>query len=80
MKVKLINKPKRGTYESDRFFTYGTEYKVLADYRNRKSGQVIPDNGFVVVDNTGQEQMVFPDEFEIIDDGNTCYTFHEATT
>lgn len=77
MKVKLINKPKRGDY--DKFFTFGNEYKVLADYRKRQSGQVIRDNGFVVVDNTGQEQMVFPDEFKIIDDGNACYTF-EATT
>ncbi len=76
MKVKLINKPKRGDY--DHLFTYGKEYQVIADYRNRKSGQVIRDNGFVVVDNTGQEQMVFPDEFEMIDDGNTCYTFVEV--
>lgn len=77
MKVKLI-KPKRGDY--DNLFTFGKEYQVIADYRNRKSGQAVKDNGLVIFDNTGQEQMVFPDEFKIIDDGNTCYTFHEAIT
>lgn len=78
MKVKLINKPKRGDY--DNLFTYGKEYQVIADYRNRKSGQVVKDDGLVIFDNTGQEQMIFLNEFEMIDDGKTCYTFHEATT
>lgn len=73
MKVKY--NIKRSGYESDKFFTLGTEYKVIADYRQRRSGQQVRDNGFVVVDNSGQQNMLFSDEIELIEDGEECYTF-----
>lgn len=73
MKVKYIVQPTG--YVPDKFFTYGNEYKVLADYRQRQSGQRIPDNGFVVIDNQGTENMLFPNQVEIIEDGEKCFTF-----
>jgi hypothetical protein len=74
MKVKYIVNP-RGKYESDKIFTFDKEYKVLADYRQRQSGQKIADNGFVVIDNQGQKNMLFQNEVEIIEDNEKCYTF-----
>ena len=76
MKVKYNIKPVRGEYEPDKFFTFGNEYKVLADYRNRQSGQKIADNGFVVIDNQGNENMLFLNEVKIIEDGKKCFTFN----
>ena len=75
MKVKYNIKPVRGEYEPDKFFTFGNEYKVMADYRNRRSGQKKADNGFVVTDNQGNKNMIFLNEVEIIEDGEKCFTF-----
>jgi len=76
MKVKYNVKPSIGDYSQDKFFTFGAEYKVLADYRKRQSGQAIRDSGFVVIDNTGQKNMVFPKQVELIEDDEPCYTFN----
>ena len=73
MKVKY--NVKRTGYYQDKNFTFGIEYKVIADYRQRQSGQKVRDNGFVVIDNRGCENMLFPNEVEIIDDGEECFTF-----
>ena len=73
MKVKYIEKTKG--YEPDKFFTFGAEYKVLADYRKRQSGQKIADNGFVVIDNRGCENMLFPNQVEIMEDNEECFVF-----
>lgn len=73
MKVKYIVKPIG--YEPDKNFTFGTEYNVIADYRQRQSGQQIRDNGFVVIDNLGQQNMLFSNEVGIIEDGEKCFTF-----
>lgn len=75
MKVVYTVPPKPGEYEPDKFFTFGTEYHVLADYRQRQSGQKVADNGFVVVDNRGNANMLLPDQVAIIEDGEECYTF-----
>ena len=75
MKVKYIAN-NISKYDLDKFFTLGTEYKVIADYRQRQSGQCVKDNGFVVKDNMGQENMLFSDEVEVIEDGENCYTFN----
>ena len=75
MKVKYITKPKVFEYEENSSFTFQKEYKVLADYRKRQSMQQISDNGFVVIDNRGCENMLFSHEVEIIEDGEECYTF-----
>jgi len=73
MKVKYIVHPTG--YKTDTNFTVGAEYKVLADYRHRKSGQQIADNGFVVIDNQGCENMLFSNQVKIIQDGEKCFTF-----
>lgn len=74
MKVKyIINN--RGDYEIQRKFTFGKEYPVIADYRKRKSGQRFKDNGFVVKDNRGQDNMLFSNEVVIIEDNEPCYIF-----
>lgn len=75
MRVKYIKKTNKTGFYANRFFTCGEEYKVLADYRGRKSGQHIADNGFVVIDNQGNPNMVYPDQVEIIEDKEPCYTF-----
>ena len=75
MKVKYIVKPKVYEYESDKNFTFGAEYKVLADYRNRQSGQQVSDNGFVVIDNQGHENMLFSNQVKVIEDSEKCFTF-----
>jgi hypothetical protein len=74
MKVKYIVN-NRGDYESQRKFTFGKEYQVIADYRKRQSGQIYRDNGFVINDNRGQENMLFYDEVVIIEDGEQCFVF-----
>jgi len=78
MKVKYIVND-RTDYKKRERFTLGKEYKVLADYRNRQSGQKIPDNGFVVIDDKGQNNMVFSNEVQIIEDNEACYTFEYVT-
>lgn len=75
MKVKYMVKHNHGEYEPNNNFTFGTEYKVLADYRERQSGQEIADNGFVVINNRGEHSMLFSNEIKIIEDGKPCYTF-----
>ncbi len=72
MKAKYLVKP---GFSPDKHFTFGREYQVLADYRQRQSGQVVRDNGLVVVDDLGAHNMLFPNQVEIIDDGTPCYTF-----
>ena len=74
MKVKYLIK-NSVEYDCNKLFTFGTEYKVIADYSQRQSGQQIQDNGFVVIDNRGCENMLFSHEVEIIEDGEECYTF-----
>ena len=75
MKVKYNINSVRAEYEPSKIFTFGDGYKVIADYRKRQSGQKIRDNGFVVVDNRGHENMLFSNEVEIIEDGEKCFTF-----
>ena len=67
MKIQYNVKPNRGQYDADRFFTYGKIYDVIADYRKRQSAQVVRDNGFVIIDNLGQNNMLFENEIVIID-------------
>lgn len=59
--AKTIN-----TYESK--FTKGKVYNVLADYRNRKSGQDVYDSGFIIKDDNGDENIVSPYDVKIVDD------------
>lgn len=79
MKIKYIKK--NSMYDdANKFFTTGNEYVVLADYRQRRSGQKIRDNGFVVLDNMGNTNMVFENEVQIIDNDTTnVYTYEKAT-
>ena len=72
MKVKYIEKP---GYYPNKNFTVGTEYKVLADYRERVSGQQVADNGFVVIDNLGCTNMLFSNQVEIIEDSEKYFIF-----
>lgn len=76
MKVIYVVKPKRNEYEGIKSFTFQKEYKVLADYRKRQSGQKIADNGFVVIDDNGIENMLFQDQVKIIEDGGKCFIFN----
>jgi hypothetical protein len=65
MKVKYTKKPKANDFENEKF-TLNKEYNVLADYRNRQSGQVVPDNGLVILADNNQQEMVFlSDGFEV---------------
>ena len=75
MKLKYIINDKR-SYDQEKHFTFNKEYKVIADYRQRQSGQQIRDNGFVVIDDKGQTNMLFQNEVEVIEDGEKCYTFN----
>jgi len=74
MKLKYIVK-NRGELDCDKVFTFGAEYEVLADYRKRRSEQQVQDNGFVVKDDTGSENMLFPHEVKIIEDNEDYYIF-----
>jgi len=67
MKVVYNVKSSRGVYEIDKYFTYGKEYIVKADYRKRNSGQRIQDNGLVIIDNMGQDNMLFMHQIKITD-------------
>jgi hypothetical protein len=55
--------------------TTGEEYHVIADYRQRNSKQVIPDNGLVITNDNNEHTMIFAN-YEITDnnEGNT-YVF-----
>ena len=77
MKVKYMVNNRRQS-ERDRKFTFGKEYQVIADYRNRTSGQSIADNGLVVKDDRGEHNMLFANEVAIIEDNEPCYTFNYA--
>lgn len=66
MKIKYIKKTRINEYTVSKF-TLEKEYEVIADYRNRQSGQTIRDNGFVIHDDCGVIQMVFNDQFQITD-------------
>jgi hypothetical protein len=59
MKIKYIKQQRPNDFTDNIFFTFGKEYEVVADYRNRQSGQQIADNGFVINDDFGRTQMVF---------------------
>ena len=65
MQRKFIKKTHK--INEDNNFTFNKEYEVIADYRKRQSGQKIPDNGFVIIDDFGLTQMVFNDNFIITD-------------
>jgi len=67
MKIMYNVKSTRGQYESEKYFTYGKVYNVLADYRKRNSRQRFRDNGFVIIDNTGQHNMLFMDQVTVTD-------------
>ena len=67
MKVQYIKKYDRSVLENHKNFTTGKVYEVLADYRNRTSGQKINDSGFVVIDDFGQTQMLFENDVLILD-------------
>ena len=74
MKVKyIVNNPEQ--YKRNEKFTFGKEYQVIADYRKRESNQIHRDNGFVVKDNKGQDNMLFSNEVIIIEDNEPCFTF-----
>ena len=75
MKVKYLVNPIIAGYVQNKKFTFGKEYKVIADYRQRQSCQRIKDNGFVVIDDLGQQNMLFPNEVEIVEDEEKCFTF-----
>lgn len=76
MTIKFIKKPKINDFENN-CFTFDKEYFVLADYRNRVSGQCIRDNGLVITNDMKQNQMIFlADGFEIVDsEPNGTYIF-----
>ena len=78
MKVRYNINPVLSGYDPEKFFTFGADYTVLADYRQRHSGQHVRDNGFVVIDDRGQSNMLFPEEVQIIEDGEDCYVFEYA--
>lgn len=65
MKIKYIRKNKISDLECDRKFTENKEYKVLADYRERCSGQKIPDAGLVIINDKNEKVMVFLYDFKI---------------
>ena len=67
MKVQYIKKYDRSVLENNKNFTTGKVYEVLADYRNRTSGQKINDAGFVVTDDFGKTQMLFENDVLIVD-------------
>ena len=67
MKIQYNIRSSRGQYETDKFFTYGKIYNVIADYRKRDSKQTNRDNGFIVIDNLGQNNMLFENEIVIVD-------------
>lgn len=76
MKVLYNVAPTRGEYTADKKFTYGKEYNVLADYRQRNSKQVNRDNGFVIIDDTGESNMLLSNEILITDtDIKNVYVF-----
>ncbi len=76
MKVLYNVKLKRSEYDAGKKFTYGKEYNVLADYRQRYSKQVNRDDGFVVMDDTGESNMLFSNEVLITDpDITNVYVF-----
>ena len=67
MKIRYI---KKNTSDySNKKFTCNKDYEVIADYRKRQSRQAIDDNGFVIKDDSDNIQMVFQDDFIIIDKG-----------
>ena len=67
LEKQYIKKYDRSILENNKNFTTGKVYEVLADYRNRTSGQKINDAGFVVTDNFGQTQMLFENDIFIVD-------------
>ena len=75
MNVKYIKKYKRNECTDGEFFTLEKEYKVLADYRNRASNQVVPDNGFVVIDDLGVQRMVFLNDGFMLSESEVEKTF-----
>lgn len=56
-------------------FTFDKSYNVLADYRKRVSLQHVQDNGFVVINDLGECDMLLPHEIRIVEDYNSCYVF-----
>ena len=76
MTVQFSIKPNANDFHNN-LFTYGKEYEVLADYRNRASMQRFNDSGLVIKDDIGQIQMVFLDSFKIVDNSvNLTYVFN----
>lgn len=76
MKVLYNVRLKRSEYDAGKKFTYGKEYNVLADYRCRDSKQEIQDNGYVVIDDVGEKNMLFSNEVLITDtDISDVYVF-----
>ena len=75
MNVKYIKEYKRNEYTDREFFTLEKEYEVLADYRHRTSKQEIPDNGFVVVDDLGEQRMVFINDGFMLSESEVEKTF-----
>lgn len=76
MIIEYAKKPKINDFEN-KLFTYGKQYEVLADYRNRTPMQRFNDSGLVIKDDTNQIQMVFLDSFNIADDSiGSTYVFN----
>jgi hypothetical protein len=76
MIIEYAKKPKIYDFEN-KLFTYGKQYEVLVDYRNRTSMQKFNDSGLVIKDDTNQVQMVFLDSFKIVDKSrNQTYVFN----
>lgn len=65
MKIKYIGKTKINSYEKEDF-TNCKEYNVLADYRNRASGQKVADNGLVVQNDNNENVMIFLNENKFV--------------
>lgn len=76
MTLRYIVKPKANDFANEEF-TYGKEYKVFADYRERPLYYPrSPDNGFVIENDKKEIVMVFLNDFEIIDsDSEGVYVF-----
>lgn len=67
MKIMYCIKQNRATYESEIKFTFGKTYDVIADYTKRTSGQSIRDNGYVVKNDLGEDNMLFANQITIVD-------------
>lgn len=75
MKVQYIKKPKINDFENKKY-TFLKEYDVIADYRKRCDGQVVADNGLVILNDENENDMIFLNDFKLSDkDVKNTYVF-----